>query len=544
MLHTLKKTSLVITFAVAFTILSLKLHPVTNAQTGTACQPTFALQVPTAVPAGGTVPVNLSSTTASTKTVQDVMFTIDSSILGRGVQVTANMQWQMQWYAQYSSPASHTIGAQLTFSDGTGCFVPSVPVNLTGTATTGAHFTVAATPASYTGLTNQVVNFTLKAGISSTSATGIDVTQYAYFQKKPISIGSLTPLDGTAAIRYSTGPAAGSGVISVDVSYGGIKQTISIPVTVQGAPTVTPTPSPGSNSGGTNTGTGSSSGTSSGSTPGTNTNNTSTTPTDTTAAAASAASIEAEPAVKDCVLSALGQARYDAIRNGLGRPTAAEFDKINKCFETRNYVLPSGFVPVSPTEVKNQPVSKDVTVEKPANETQGKTTKLKFNGKSKPNAVVLLYVYSEPMVLSTTSDNSGNWSYTLEDPLQPGNHEMYAVVDKGDGTYERSQPIGFGIASAEASTANPNGYSLKLGTITATAKDKSTSSLFYIGGVVLLVLLMLGIGFGVMRKRRKKPVATAPSETIAPTAEVEGEVPTTRASNSTCRTTFLGPRAC
>lgn len=477
----------------------------TEAQVSTTCQ-TFVLAVPPTVPAGN-VSINLTNSTASVVAVQDVVFKIDGLTLGRGVQAGTNPQWQMIWYTQYSTPGNHMIGAEVIFADGNMCPINPVPTSLTGTVIPGILINAASTPGSFQGLTNQVINFGLKATISTTSnmTSAVDVSQYTYFANKTASLGSITPLDGAPVLRFSTGPVAGTGNISAMAFYGGLPgRMITIPVTILAQATTTttnqtvsPTPAPATSTSTTTT-------TTTDSTAPQTTSTTSAT-TEAAIAAASTASVEAEKPLKDCVMTKLGDVRYKVISTGTSRPTTAEFLSINDCFALRNFVLPSGFVPVSPTKVKEQPVSNDVAVNKTENVTAGSTVKLSFKGKAKPNSVVLLYVYSEPLVLSTTADSNGDWSYALEDPLQPGNHEAYAVVDKGDGTYQRSSVFDFAIAKASASAANPNGYSLKLSSIQATAKDDNKLNVIYLGGIGILTLGMLGaVIFGITRLRRSK----------------------------------------
>lgn len=482
----------------------------------TVCQTGYSLEVPGAIP-GGAVTIGLASSNATT--IRDVVFKIDGLVLGRGVGTAPH--WQMQWYTQYSAPGVRSISAQLFTTDGNSCQIPPVQTTLTNTLTPGAILDATALPVTFQGLTNQPINFNLNAYISSTAASSVDVTQFTYFANKATTLGSITPLDGTSILRLSTGPVAGTGQTTVTASYGGITRDITIPIVViaQASPAPTdPTAATTVNnpdSSTTNT------------QPTTSSTNTSTTPaTEAQIAAASTASVEAEKPLKDCVLLKLGDERYKAISSGESRPTATEFASINQCFSTRNFVLPSGFVPVPPSQVKDKPESKDISVKSPVNESSGSTTKLKFQGKAKPNTLVLLYVYSEPLVLSTTSDSNGDWSYALEDPLQPGNHEIYAVVDKGDGTYQRSSVFDFAIAKAEASPSNPKSYSLKLSTIQPTAKDTAKSSLLYIVGIIVLVAAMLGVvAFVFMKKQKKAAVTPVVTSALAPEPIIEAPVP-------------------
>lgn len=528
------------------------------AQTAPLCTG-YNLQVPSAIP-GGSITIGLVGTTAVTN-IRDVVFKIDGGILGRGVQSGTVPQWQLLWHTQFSTVGQHSIGAQLFFTDGSTCPIPAVQTSLTSTTTSSAQLIANALPVTFQGLTNQPINFSLNASIGNTATAGVDVTQYTYFNNKSTTLGSITPLDGTSILRLSTGPVAGTGVTTVTASYAGLSRVVSVPITVvaQTATTQTTTTTSGTTS------------TTSAAPPASTQTSTTTTSaaSDAKVAAASTASVEAEKPLKDCVLAKLGDVRYKAISSGQSRPTAAEFASMNECFATRNYVLPSTFVPVPPAQVKDQPETKDVAIQSPTNETAGTTTKLKFKGKAKPNSVVLLYVYSEPLVLSTTADGNGDWSYALEDPLEPGDHEMYAVVAKGDGTYERSSVLDFAIAKAEASPSNPNSYSLKLSTIQPTAKENTRSSLVYIGGIAALTVFMLCVaGFVLWRRQNKKsavvaesvmpvaiqavqdnpvlsnqqpqPVATAPTQTAAQQAPLAAPKPTLPAQNESSQSEGQG----
>lgn len=498
----------------------MRTNPKIVALTSTVCQTGYNLLVPSTMPNGNS-PISLNLTTSVT-TIQDVIFKIDGLILGRGVQVGTNPQWQMTWNTQYTNPGSHSVSVDIYFTDSTICSIPPVSTNITtGAAAVAPVLNAGSTPASFQGLTNQVINFNLSAYLSSTAIPATDESQFTYFHHKTTTIGSITPLDGTAILKFSTGPVAGTGSINVYASYAGFNKSITIPITIQ-AQTATPAPAPIATvpNAPTPTNGGTPTGTSTTSTPGATTTPlapTTTAPSEATIAAASAASIEAEKPVKDCVLLKLGDVRYKAISSGLSRPTAAEFEAMNQCFVSRNHVLPSSFVPVAPTDVKKQPVTKDTSVQKLENFTTGSTVRLKFKGKAKRKTVVLLYVYSEPLVLSTESDGNGDWNYALEDPLQPGNHEVYAVTNKGDGTYERSSVLDFAIAKAEASAANPNSYSLKLSIIQPTTKDNNKSIILYFGAIVMLTTSMLGIvGFVLIRKNHRKKAPVDVTQVITP----------------------------
>ena len=177
---------------------------------------------------------------------------------------------------------------------------------------------------------------------------------------------------------------------------------------------------------------------------------------------------------------------------------------------TRNFVIPASFAPVAAnkTVIREQPVTTTTSVAAVTTGTVKVKTAtkdaLKFSGHAKPNTAVLIYVFSEPLVLSTTSNSDGEWSYALQDPMAPGKHEAYAVVSKGDGHYERSSVFNFAIAKASAAPANPKGYSFKVESNVSTPTDSSYSFKLYIFGVMaLLLLVMVGLTVWIRRRQRQ-----------------------------------------
>jgi len=77
---------------------------------------------------------------------------------------------------------------------------------------------------------------------------------------------------------------------------------------------------------------------------------------------------------------------------------------------------------------------------------------LKISGKALPNIYITVFIYSDPIVLTIKTDSNGDWSYTLDKPLEEGNHEVYvAVADNTGKVTAKSEPILF-VQTAEATT--------------------------------------------------------------------------------------------
>lgn len=80
-------------------------------------------------------------------------------------------------------------------------------------------------------------------------------------------------------------------------------------------------------------------------------------------------------------------------------------------------------------------------------------TGLKLSGVGPPNSIVTIYIFSTPIVITTTTDAAGNWTYTLDRPLDNGSHEVYVTVTDETGSVEqKSNPLSFFVAEARAVT--------------------------------------------------------------------------------------------
>jgi hypothetical protein len=250
----------------------------------------------------------------------------------------------------------------------------------------------------------------------------------------------------------------------------------------------------------------------------TNPETTATSPTTEPVAQITSATAQNSPITQSCIEAIITKARYDAINSGASRPTDIELAKIQSCFATANYILPTEFSPIEPTTAKSLQQEKTITVSKLENVNRkdaygNKKETLKISGTAKPNSLVFLYIFSDPLVITTSTDSDGNWQYVLEDPLKPGEHEVYAVVDKGDGSYRRSDPLAFIISTAGATAVNPDGLSLNLSEPpTATPAESTRSLVFYIAGSVAVLAIVLTGLYLFIRSRRKKEAK--PTDTI------------------------------
>lgn len=125
--------------------------------------------------------------------------------------------------------------------------------------------------------------------------------------------------------------------------------------------------------------------------------------------------------------------------------------------------------------------------------------------------VVSLYVYSDMPVLVTTSvDANGEWSYTLSDQLKDGTHEVYVAINDNTGKIvKKSDPLALLVSAAAAAAADVPGAAAQFQPSPATptsappavaqaktdaqanaaagSKQQTDLALFIVGGAALLI---------------------------------------------------------
>jgi hypothetical protein len=203
--------------------------------------------------------------------------------------------------------------------------------------------------------------------------------------------------------------------------------------------------------------------------------------------------IDAE--LERCLSTTLGRAVYEDLVQHQSRLSYEQVNKTRQCFTQRSSVVPDELAPVAPTLVKNLPTTSSVTLEKLNQITARSNPAIRLSGKAHANQTVLIYLFSEPVVLVAKTDADGNWGYTLQDPMEPGKHEAYVTVEGSNTKAVRSESFGFAIAAAPKTTQNPLGLSLKL-------QQADRSQLFYsiyVAGVIGVVAIALFISVRILR---------------------------------------------
>ncbi len=86
---------------------------------------------------------------------------------------------------------------------------------------------------------------------------------------------------------------------------------------------------------------------------------------------------------------------------------------------------------------------------------QGSTTaKVKISGNAPANSFITLFIFSDPIVVTVKSDESGAWTYTLDKELPDGTHQVVsAITDSGGRILAKSEPLPFVKEAAAVSLA-------------------------------------------------------------------------------------------
>jgi hypothetical protein len=109
-----------------------------------------------------------------------------------------------------------------------------------------------------------------------------------------------------------------------------------------------------------------------------------------------------------------------------------------------------------------------------------------FSGSAPPNAIITLYIYSTPIIVTVLTDSEGNWEYTLTRELENGSHEVYvALTDAEGGIFTKSAGIEL------VKTADAAGFADLVPALPEATQKPSFFSPYYLGGALALLLIIL-----------------------------------------------------
>ncbi len=124
--------------------------------------------------------------------------------------------------------------------------------------------------------------------------------------------------------------------------------------------------------------------------------------------------------------------------------------------------------------------------------------KIQLKGRAEADSWINIFLYSDlPLLMTTKTDASGNWSYDIQPSLTDGYHRVYVTVNDDTGKIvKQSSPVSFLIKEAQAVGAQDYFDN------TPAADSVNNMLIYYIGGAVFLVLLALGAIIYLYRHRR------------------------------------------
>ena len=128
---------------------------------------------------------------------------------------------------------------------------------------------------------------------------------------------------------------------------------------------------------------------------------------------------------------------------------------------------------------------------------------IRLSGTAAPNSVVTIFVYSYlPVVVTTTTDENGNWTYDFGSKLAEGRHEAYVSVNDETGKLvAASSPLAFFVREAQAVSEEEF-----LRPDVNVEEAPATLSRWFIYGGIGLVALALALVFAIVRQVRKDPM--------------------------------------
>jgi hypothetical protein len=124
---------------------------------------------------------------------------------------------------------------------------------------------------------------------------------------------------------------------------------------------------------------------------------------------------------------------------------------------------------------------------------------VRLAGVAEANTWLNIFLYSDlPLVMTTKTDASGNWTYDVQNSLVDGGHQVYVTVNDDTGSMvKQSNPVSFLVKSAQAVT---------VGQYFDNSKDLETvtDSMLWVYIVAVAILIIIGIIFIFVLYRNKK----------------------------------------
>lgn len=534
--------------------LLLRNQPSLDAQTATVmCQSTqaFFISPTAALPVTDRqVELGIDAPLSYTNPVKMVRFYGQPSLmpgtfklLGSGVNTPETNSWRMWWDSRSVSNDIYQLSAEIYFAydlvsgGGNKCRIDWVNVHVENTTNTPFILqTIISKQASNTALTSwtgypntpdNLMAFSTLKDPNNPTASPIVVSS-SVLAEWNTTIGYVTrEINSNYRINYNSGSSLGNGVLTANITYGGQTVTKSINVSVVGEASggtdpIVLTDGPDATSG-DNGAQDSADVTTNGQTA----DGTSSPKVQIVAATPYTLDLtnsnksSGNEAFVSCLQNVLEPTQFEGLKNG---ETLAykNLGYIRPCLAPQNYLLPTNIAPIHPDKVRNLQPSSVIKIDKFKNFTKANNNEngLMFSGLAPANSDILIYIFSQPLVITTKADENGNWSYVLENPLEPGNHEAYVAMEH-DGKFIRSDRVAFAIEEGEKTTENPNGYSL----ILASASSDSSMWIYIIAGSALVLITSVILARFVWF-RKQKPLGVTVGNITPPEIPADPNVQT------------------
>ncbi len=207
--------------------------------------------------------------------------------------------------------------------------------------------------------------------------------------------------------------------------------------------------------------------------------------------------------VRNCLVESLGQDRFNQINTG-GNPNEEEKSRAQECF-SQLHKEQLNFLPPPPEQVPFLEEAPDIInfsqVKQETQKVKNKDFggKVVLAGKAPPNSSVTIYIYSEPIVVTTKTDENGDWIYELEQPLSGEKHVAYATVKTTSGKIVKSSVLDFTVIAAEEDIQNRLISETEL---SQNSGKRLVTTAFVVIGAALFVL-MVGLALYHMKKVEK-----------------------------------------
>lgn len=131
---------------------------------------------------------------------------------------------------------------------------------------------------------------------------------------------------------------------------------------------------------------------------------------------------------------------------------------------------------------------------------------VRLSGVAVPNALVTLFIYSTPTIVTVKADSLGNWSYDVKEDLEDGDHEAFVAVTDNTG---KITSYGEGIAfvkTAEAITVQPIAEAAE--TVSENQSPLERSQMEYFFAAFIAILFFSGAALIVVSRKSSGPIVS------------------------------------